>query len=275
MGEIVVAAGASHAPGITGRPENADPEQVSRFYAGMDRIKEAFEAAQPDVIIEIANDHLLNFYLDNIPAICVGVADSYFGPSEEESWLRIPRTTVPGNRDFGMTLVREALNFGFDLAYSEDLIIDHAEMVPLHFITPAMDVPVIPILVNDFVDPMPTPLRAYQLGALIRQVIASRPKDEKVAVLGTGGLSHWVGTPESGLINVEFDERFLEAIDHGTGRAVADWTPLEIGRGGNGAHEIRNWLAVMGALDGVKGEVVAYEPVPQWVTGCGAVIWKL
>lgn len=274
MGEIVVGLAASHAPGVTGAPEPAG-EQGTRFYAGMEKLRKALEEAQPDLIIEIANEHFVNFYLNDMPAICVGVGESHYGPVEPEFFLRIPPRVVPGHPEFGKELVRQAYASGFDLAFSEELALDHGTMVPLHFILPNNDIPVVPILVNNITEPMPSPRRLYQLGQLIRQVVASRPKGEKVAVVGTGGISHWVGTPEMGLINVEFDERFLEHIERGRGEAISEWTPEEIGKGGNGAHEIRNWIAVLGAMAGVKGEVAAYEPVVPWVTGSGAVVWRL
>jgi protocatechuate 4,5-dioxygenase beta chain len=82
-----------------------------------------------------------------------------------------------------------------------------------------------------------------------------------------------VGTPEQGRINVAFDERFLELAARGKGSDLARWSPEEIGKGGNGAHEVRNWIGVMGAFPELKGEVVTYESVVQWATGCGAIIW--
>lgn len=274
MGEIVLAIGASHAPGITGYPERADPEQVSRFLAGMEAARRALEEAQPDVIIEISNDHLRNFYLQNMPAICIGTATSYEGPWEEQRFVGITKTTVPGHRELAKAILQEGLNRGFDLAFSEDLELGHAEMVPLHFLTPEWNIPVVPIMVNDIVEPLPLPRRVYQLGGLIRDVVAARPKGERVAVVGTGGLSHWVGTPETGRINVEFDERFLETAERGRGDVLAEWTSYDIGKGGNGAHEVRNWIAAMGTIPGVRGEVTTYEPVEPWITGCGVIIWR-
>ena len=215
MGELVFAAGASHSPGITGMTEQADPEQAARFFAGMEKIRQAFEAARPDVIIEFTNEHFVNFYLHNMPSICIGTGASHFGPIEP--WLRIEQKEVPGSPDLAWDLAKQAVNSGFDVSFSEDLALDHGSVVPLHFITPELDVPLVPIFVNNLVDPMPLPRRIYQLGQLVRQVVAARPKHERVAVLATGGLSHWVGTPETGQINAGFDQRALEAMERGLG----------------------------------------------------------
>ena len=96
MGEIRVGAALSHAPGITGWPDRADSQQASRFYAGIEKIRRAFEEAKPDVILLVCNEHFVNFYLNNMPAICVGIGESHFGPVEPEAWLRIPKRRVPG-----------------------------------------------------------------------------------------------------------------------------------------------------------------------------------
>jgi hypothetical protein len=263
----------SHAPGITGWRTRADSQQADRFHAGADKVRRALEGAKPDVILLLSNEHFVNFYLNNMPAICVGTGASHFGPVEPEGWLRIPRRRIPGHPAFARDLVAEALKSGFDLSFAEELVLDHGSMVPLFLVDPEARIPMVPIIVNNVAEPMPSPERIYQLGTLLRRVVAGRPKGESIAILGTGGLSHWVGTPEQGRINVSFDERFLEFAARGKGSDLAKWSPEEIGKGGNGAHEVRNWMGVMGAFPELKGEVVAYEPVVQWATGCGAIIW--
>jgi protocatechuate 4,5-dioxygenase beta chain/2,3-dihydroxyphenylpropionate 1,2-dioxygenase len=274
MGEIVIGAAISHAPGITGWPDRADSQQSGRFYAGIEKLSRTFADAKPDVILLVCNEHFVNFYLSNMPAICVGTGQSHFGPVEPEAWLHIPKRRIAGHPALARALVMEALNSGFDLSFSEELALDHGAMVPLHLVAPETNIPVVPIIVNNIAEPMPSPGRVYQLGALLRRVVSGRPKGESVAIIGTGGLSHWVGTPEQGCINIAFDERFLESAAQGKGHELAGWIPEEIGKGGNGAHEVRNWLGVMGAFPKIKGEVVAYEPVVKWATGCGAIIWN-
>ena len=274
MGEIAIAATLSHAPGITGFRDQAG-EEATRYYAGMARLRKAFEDARPDVILEIYDDHFTNFYVDNMPAICVGVGAGHFGPVEEESFLKIPKSDVSGHPALAWSVVREGFNAGFDLAISHKLLLDHGAMVPLHLIAPAMNIPVVPIIVNTVIEPMPLPARVYAFGKLIRNVIAGRPKGERIALVGTGGLSHWVGTPEMGRIDREFDEWFLEAAAKGKGEELANLTPEELGMHGNGAHELRNWIAIYGAIGDVKGEIAAYEAPIFWYCGCGAVLYRM
>ena len=91
--------------------------------------------------------------------------------------------------------------------------------------------------------------------------------------MATGGISHWVGTPETGRINPDWDHRILDHIARADVAALTRLTWEEIERdGGNGGQEIRNWIALLGAVPGWKGEVLAYEPVPEWITGC-ATVW--
>src|SRR5688500_9642183 len=123
MGDIVIAAGTTHAPSVPMLSRFAEPEQASRFYAGLDKVREAFVEAKPDVIIEISNDHWNAFYLDNVPSICVGLANEHFGPIEDR--FGIPQRWFPGHPDLAMELVDEGLDGGFDFSWSDGLVIDH------------------------------------------------------------------------------------------------------------------------------------------------------
>src|SRR5207245_2833536 len=113
----------------------------------------------------------------------------------------------------------------------------------------------------------------HEVGAFVGTFIRSRPTRERVALLATGGISHWVGTPETGRINPEFDRRVLDHVARADIEPLVRLTHAEIERdGGNGGQEIRNWVALLGAVPGWKGEVLAYEPVAEWITGC-ATVW--
>ncbi|MGH7356476.1 MAG: protocatechuate 3,4-dioxygenase, partial [Candidatus Rokuibacteriota bacterium] len=99
------------------------------------------------------------------------------------------------------------------------------------------------------------------------------PGAERIALLATGGMSRWGGTPEAGRINPVWDQRSLDHFARADVAALTRLTWAEIVRdGGNGGQEIRNWIALLGAVPGWKGEVLAYEPVPEWITGC-ATVW--
>ncbi len=275
MGVIVAGCLTSHAPNITAKPVIADPQQRVRFVAGLAEMRRRLLAAQPDVLVVFANDHLQNFFYDNMPAVCVGVAESYWAPSKGGAeFLKVPARRIPGAREWATAFVQAGLDKGFDLAYAHELEFWDDVSVPLHFLMPDASIPIVPILTNCVAPPLARPRRAYELGGFVEAFIDDvRPGGERVALLGSGGISHWIGVPQHGRINPEFDRRVLDAIQRGQGESLAYLTHDKIEtEAGNGGQEIRNWIAVLGALHGKKGEVLAYEPVPDWLTGCG-VVW--
>jgi aromatic ring-opening dioxygenase catalytic subunit (LigB family) len=120
---------------------------------------------------------------------------------------------------------------------------------------------------------MPTAKRCYALGDLLRPALEKSAK--RVALVATGGLSHWPGEAKAGKINVEFDKRFLNLLINGDRRKLADYTHEEIAReAGSGGHEIRTWITLAGALPDWKATLLAYEPVVPWATGYGLVAFS-
>jgi hypothetical protein len=274
MADIVAAALTSHAPLITGRPEVSRPDQRDRLYAGFQELGRRFAAARPDVIVMFVNDHLQNFAYNNLPAFCVGLAESYDAPGPGSAkFMRIPARKVRGVPDWAMALLERGLAAGIDFAYSYEIESWDEVSVPLHFVDPDGRVPIVPVYTNCAAPPLPTVRRCHEVGAFVGSFIRSRPATERVGVLATGGISHWVGTPETGRIHPEWDHWVLDHI------ARADLEPLlgltweEIERdGGNGGQEIRNWIAALATVPGWKGDALAYEPVAEWITGC-ATVW--
>jgi hypothetical protein len=276
MAEIVAAALTSHAPLITGKPEVSKPEQRDRLYAGFREVGRRLAAARPELLVMFVNDHLQNFAYNNLPAFCVGLAAAYDAPSAGGAKLmRIPPRKVPGHPEWAMALLEAGLAGGIDFAYSYEIESWDELSVPLHFLMPAGDgsVPIVTVYTNCGAPPLPVPRRSREVGAFVGGFVRSRPARERVALLATGGLSHWVGTPETGRINPDFDLRVLDHVTRGDVEALARLSYDEVEReGGNGGQEIRNWIALLGALPGWKGDVLAYEPVAEWITGC-ATVW--
>ena len=99
-----------------------------------------------------------------------------------------------------------------------------------------------------------------------------RPAGERVVVVGTGGLSHWLCLPEQGRVAVAFDEDFIARMIAGRSAELAEYSADHIFReSGNGGLEVVSWLFMAGALPGAKGEKLFYEPIPQWISGMGGV----
>jgi hypothetical protein len=263
----------SHGPLVTGRPEVSKPEQRERVYAGFEELRRRLADARPDLIVTFVNDHLQNFPYSNMPAFCVGLGDSFDAPSPGGAKLmRIAPRKVPGAPAWAMALLESGLAAGVDFAYSHEIESWDELAVPLHFLTPEGALPVVPLYTNCAAPPLPTPRRCHEVGGHVGAFIRSRPAGERVALVASGGISHWVGTPETGRINPEWDHWVLDHIARGDVEPLLRLTHDEIERdGGNGGQEIRNWIALLGAVPGWKGEVLAYEPVEEWIIGCGTV----
>ena len=263
---LVFAGACSHVPGITGRSERADPKLREEFYRNLDRIRERLEAARPDALIVVAAEHFANFFMDNMPAYCMGMSDEYEGPIEDEEWLAIKRRKIPGNPDLSKRIICDVMQ-KIDLAYAEEWKFDHGIMVPLHFLTPRYDLPVVPVNINCQGPPLSPLHRAYELGRTLRAACDAQP--ERIALLGTGGMSHWPCTPDSGKINVPWDKAFLDSFIHNRREDLISYTDEEIfADAGQGGFEIRTFLTVAGATEGSTGELLFYAPIPVYAVGC-------
>jgi len=264
---LVYAGVLSHAPGITGRAHLVkNREERDAFYAALDRQRREIEATGAEALIVMAAEHFGNFFMNNMPAFCMGIGEKYSGPIEDSEWLRIEKTTIPGAPDLGRRLVREVMQT-VDTAYAEEWTFDHGIMVPLHFLTPRYDLPIIPVNINCQGPPL-TPLhRAWAFGEAIRRAADSVP--EKIAVVGTGGISHWPATPDSGKINEAWDRDFLGRLERCDKDALLSYTDVETYRdGGQGGFEIRTFIAAA-AAGGGPAEVQYYTAdLPIFAVGC-------
>lgn len=265
---IVFAGAASHAPGMTAWTEAAPREQAENFLGHYRRLGERLAASQPDAIVALTVEHWANFFLNGMPAFCIGRAAHYDGPVEE--WLRLPKARVPGAADLSAEIIDACLEGGFDPSFSDELLLDHATFLPLHFLNPGMAVPIVPIIVNTLTPPMPTARRCFAFGRFLGELLEKNSR--RIAVIATGGLSHWPGEAKHGKINVPFDRNFLDMLIGADRTKLAEYTHEEINReAGSGGHEIRTWIALAGAVPNWKASVLAYEPVVPWATGCGLV----
>jgi len=268
MGQLIGAFGVAHTALMIRAYDRAEPAQAGRVRSAFDHLRRRIEEGKPDALIIVSSDHFKTFFLNNMPAFCVGVGE------ECEGWgdAGVPKYRVRVHQELARQFLQAAIESEFDLAFSEHMPLDHGFMVPLHFLTPQMDVPIVPIFVNTIVAPLPSLRRCYQLGGVIRQVIQQRPHSERFMVVGTGGLSHWVGVPQMGRINEQFDRDVLAWICQGDAEKLTTLTTEQIEQeAGNGAQEIRTWMVMLGSVPEARGEILVYEPVRAWATGIAIV----
>jgi 2,3-dihydroxyphenylpropionate 1,2-dioxygenase len=262
---LVFAGICSHAPGITGRAQLADSAVADEFFRSYRSMGDELATAKPDVLVIVAAEHFANFFMNNMPAFAVGMAESYEGPIEDPQWLGIPRTAIPGNARLSQRLIREIMQT-VDLAYAEEWKFDHGVMVPLSFLTPRYDLPVIPVNINCQGPPLAPLHRAWALGEALRRATDLVP--ERIALVGTGGISHWPATPDSGKINENWDREFLQRWQANDKRALLSYTDEATYRdAGQGGFEIRTFISVAAAAQG-RGSVKYYRPIPIFSVGC-------
>ena len=262
---LVFAAVCSHAPGITGRAHLADPARKDALHAELNGLGESLREARPDALIVIAAEHFANFFMNNMPAYAIGMADGYEGPIEDPGWLGIARTRVPGNAGLSQRLIADVMN-DVDVAFAEEWKFDHGIMVPLNFLTPRYDLAVIPVNINCQGPPLTPLTRAWALGEALRRACDAVP--ERIALVGTGGISHWPATPDSGKINEAWDRDFLDRWARNDRAALLDYSDAATYRdAGQGGFEIRTFIAVAAAARG-RGDIRHYAPIPIFSVGC-------
>ena len=278
MAEIVSVIALAHAPGATGWLDKAPKEDQDAMLGGYAEMARRFQAAKPDVVIGIANDHLLNFPMDSIPDWCVGIADRWSGPAEWfRDWINVPDYEVAGHRELARHIVRESGRRGFNLAFSDKLLFDDNWSVPLKFLTPKYDVPLVPIHMNCVVPPFPGPERCVEFGSVLADSVRAWPQKARVALMATGGLSHDPGGPKYFQVDEKFDRWFLELLGTGDPERVVREVTVEkmIAAGDGGTIELLAWLVAMGAAGKRPADTVFYVPSVPLRCGMGGVTWRV
>jgi aromatic ring-opening dioxygenase catalytic subunit (LigB family) len=273
MAELVGVFAASHTPVMLNFPDAIPDQERAVVFDAFQSLGAALRGCRPDVVVVISDDHLHNFFLDNFPAFCIGAAPQYATPIEH--WLKAPKSVLPGDTALGAYLLQEALAADFDPAFSMELTLDHGVLTPLELAGITSEVRVVPIMINCVQPPFPSMRRCLQWGRFLGDAIASYPGDTRIAVLATGGLSHDIATPRMGLVNEDFDRRFLDLLAAGDNDALVRYATDHVHEAGNGAEEIRTWLLAHGAARGARFATQYYKAVGNWYTGIGIGAWDV
>jgi hypothetical protein len=272
VAEIVLAYCSSHAPMMSSARMAATEEQRTNFFGALDQVKRQAVERDVQACVVLSNEHFTNFFLENFPQICIGLGEKNWGPTEE--WLPIDKVWIPGHPGLGTHIAQYALTHGFDPAFSHQLELDHGIMTVYYELDNEMKLPLVPIVQNCAVPPLMPPRRCYEFGKALGGAIRSYPDLQRVAIVGAGGLSHWIGTPRVGDIEEEFDRWFLERLARNELDQVLDMPDDEIELAGNGNHELRTWMTVAGAMAPTPATTLAYEPVYPWITGMAVAEWQ-
>jgi protocatechuate 4,5-dioxygenase, beta chain len=256
MARITASVYTSHVPAIGAAIDHGKTAEPywQPVFAGYDFSKQWMKDNRPDVIFLVYNDHATAFSLELIPTFAIGTA-AQFKPADEGYGAR-PVPTVIGHPELASHIAQSVIQDDFDLTIVNKMDVDHGLTVPLSLMCgqpQAWPCPVIPFAVNVVQYPVPSGRRCFALGQAIRRAVQSYDEDLKVQIWGTGGMSHQLQGPRAGLINAEWDNRFLD-------RLIADPAALSqvphieyVREAGSEGIELVMWLIARGAMADVAG----------------------
>ncbi|MDH4149074.1 MAG: 2,3-dihydroxyphenylpropionate 1,2-dioxygenase [Betaproteobacteria bacterium] len=274
MAKLAGVYAASHGPLIIRKWDSVSAAHKEALTGAFDELGRRIRAARLDALVIISPDHWVNFFIDNLPMICVGVGETHAGPNEPWMMKEFPHETMPGHPQLARHILDTALASGFEPSVSHRMILDHGFCIPL-LKAGVNPLPIVPVVFNDIEPPFPTVSRCYAWGEMLARAIATMPGDLRVGVLGSGGLSHSIGEATMGLIEEEFDRECINHFEQGDPAALCEFLTQRLPQVGNGGSEIRNWVAAHGAAGGRGFELINYSAVPEVIVGCGFAAWNL
>jgi protocatechuate 4,5-dioxygenase, beta chain len=276
MAKIIGGIGISHTPSMgmeydKGMSQGFAPNWRP-WYDGTRPVKAWLDQLVPDQIIVIYNDHLNQFGFEAYPTLAIGVADEF--PQADESYGLRPYPALRGDSGFGWHVTNSLVRDEFDMTVCQTLEIDHGiySWLPYLFDAP-WPAPILPLAVNMLRTPLPSSQRLWKLGAALRVAVESRPGDERVLVVATGGMSHQIVGERFGMANEDLDRFFLRKLRNDA-RRLLDIPQEEFMRlGGTEAVELSIWFAMRAALSDQIREVHSFYTFPK-ITGCGVIAFE-
>tara|TARA_R110000868_G_scaffold28525_6_gene106900 strand:- start:36009 stop:36842 length:834 start_codon:yes stop_codon:yes gene_type:complete len=275
MAKLVGSFAASHAPNIARSWDTLKDDTRDWLTTRYDDLGARLKALEPDVLVIHSNDHWINFFLENMPAFLIGIGDVHDGPPEPFMKPIFDGKTMPGHAGLGRHLLEFAMGADFDPAYSHRIKIDHGIGIPLWRMGIDPMLPVVPVFINLVEKPFPTPKRCLAWGHMIREAIEAYPEDLRVAVLGTGGLSHSIGETTMGWIDEPFDHACIDLFRNAPDARIASELDRMLAETGNGGAELRSWAIAHAAAGGKGFDLIDYTPMPETLIGCGLAEWKV
>lgn len=268
MAQVVGGFLVPHDPMVFTAPDAVPPHEREAVHAAYAEAAARLTALRADVTVIVGADHYVLFGPGCLPPYLIATSEAR-GPRERLPGLARGPITVA--RDLANHIVTTGPGSGLDWPVARAITVDHSVAIPQRLLVDAAGVPAsIPVYLNCGVEPLLPMARARALGEHVGRAVASWPGDERVVVIGSGGISHWVGTADMGRVNEDFDRWVLDRVSVGDIDALARLTDERlVGDGGNGALELRTFVAAMAAVGATGGDVIAYVPSPGWITGLG------
>ncbi|MDG5493347.1 class III extradiol dioxygenase subunit beta [Niveispirillum sp. BGYR6] len=277
MARITAGVSTSHVPAIGAALDlgkSAEPYWAPVF-KGFDFSKRWIAEEKPDVVFLVYNDHASAFSLDLIPTFAIGCGEE-FKPADEGFGAR-PVPVVHGHPELAWHITQSVIQDDFDLTIVNKMDVDHGLTVPLSLMfgqPEAWPCKVIPFAVNVVQYPPPSGARCYALGKAIGKAIRSFDQDLNVQIWGTGGMSHQLQGPRAGLINKEFDNKFLDLLINDPEAAARIPHIDYVREAGSEGIELVMWLIMRGALEANVDLLHRFYHVPASNTAVGHLILK-
>lgn len=251
MAKIIGGIATSHTPAIgfafdTGK--QLDPVWAPVF-EGYKPVRQWLADRRPDVLFLAYNDHLTSFFFDHYPQFALGIGEEY--PVADEGGGQRPLPPLKGHAKLAQHIAGGLVADEFDLSFFQSKPLDHGAFSPLSMLWPhesGWPAAIVPLQVGVLQFPIPSAKRCYKLGRSLRQAILSYPEDLKVAIVGTGGLSHQVHGERTGFNNPEWDMQFMDLLTNDPEK-LANMTIAEYAKlGGCEGAEVVMWLIMRGTL---------------------------
>jgi 2,3-dihydroxyphenylpropionate 1,2-dioxygenase len=296
---IVAGAMASHTTLMNTKWDAVDHlDRAHHFRDGLWETRDVLSRANIDVAIIIGPNHFRGFWLDLMPALTVGVGE-VIGAGEHGT----PTGRLDTDPEMARHLLQTFSEDQIDAAFSLRLQVDHGITHALQYVVPT-GVKIVPVVINSFAPPLPTLGRVARYGESIARSVASDGRDLRIAIIGSGGLSHRLPFPDwrspandddqflvrSWLegrddwisfearrreivvsappdLNETWDRNVLAVLESGNARDLCALDADLVATAGNGANELRNWIATAAACGWAPARTVAYSPMPEWLTG--------
>ena len=275
MARVIGGIGCSHVPAIGVAMDRGRTEETywRPLFQGFEFSQRWMAETKPDVAIIVYNDHGSALTLEMIPTFAIGVAPKL--PPADEGWGPRPVPVAENHPELAWHIAESLIIDEFDMTIMNEMAVDHGLTVPLQLMSGSVDAwpcMVVPLAVNVVLYPQPSGKRCLNLGRAVKKAVESYDEDLRVVVFGTGGMSHQIHGERCGVINREWDQRFLDGLTQDP-RALADIPALEYLRetGAEGI-EMVMWLIMRGALDDDVREVYRFYHVPASNTAVGHII---
>ena len=275
MAKIIAGIGTSHVPGIGAAVDKGitGSDYWRPLFAGYEPARAWMAEAKPDVALVVYNDHASAFSLELIPTFTLGVAEQF--PPADEGYGPRQVPVVQGHPELAWHLAENLILNEFDMTIANAMPVDHGLTVPLSIMCgqpEAWPCQVVPLCVNVIQYPPPTGGRCFSLGKAIARILSQFPEDLRVAVFGTGGMSHQLQGERAGMINTAFDIDFLDRLSTDPA-GLAEIPHVDYLReAGSEGIELVMWLIMRGALGEHVRELYRHYHVPASNTAAGLII---